>query len=106
MESVPRKDGGDDTEQGTALGDEDNVSNRRGVESNGSPMGDLAVIKACPQYPEGIKEARSDMEINLNSSTVSDLIKDVQRADFQEQLKVKENIMIMVAASSQPHRQQ
>jgi len=86
-EPKPRKDGGDDTEQVTPLDDEVEMSNRRGVESGGCPVGDLPVIKACSQYPEGSKKTCTVMEINLNGVMVSDLIKDVQKADFKEQLE-------------------
>ena len=82
MESVPRKDGVDDTEQGTVLVDEEDVFKRWGVEFDGSLMGDLLIIKAYPKYPDGIKENPTDMETNLNSSAVSSLVKEVQIADF------------------------
>ena len=63
MESVLGRDGGDDTE--------------RGVESVAGSMGDLPIINAFSQYLEGINGTTTDMETNLNSSTVSNLVNNV-----------------------------
>ena len=63
MESVSRRDGGDDTEQG--------------VEFVAGSVGDLPIINVFSQYPEGINGTTTDMETNLNSSTVSNLVNNV-----------------------------
>nr|POE97547.1 pentatricopeptide repeat-containing protein, mitochondrial [Quercus suber] len=68
MESMLRRNGGDDTEQG--------------VESVVGPMDDLPIINAILQYPEGSNGTNTDMETNLNSLTVSHLVNNVQEADF------------------------
>ena len=59
----------------------------QGVEFVAGSMGDLPIINAFSQYPKGINGTTTDMETNLNSSTVSNLVNNVQGADFQEQLK-------------------
>ena len=50
-------------------------------------MGDLPVINAIPQNPKGSNGTNIDMETNLHNSTVSNLVHNVQDADFLEQLK-------------------
>ena len=57
------------------------------MESGASPIGDLPVINAIPQNLDGSNGTNTDMEKNLNNSMVSNLVNNVQEADFQEQLK-------------------
>ena len=73
LKSMLEIDGNEDTEQG--------------VESDTDPMGDLPVINAIPQNPEGSNGTNTDMETNSNNSTVSNLVHNVQDVDFLEQLK-------------------
>ena len=63
LKSMPEIDGDEDTEQG--------------VESGADPMGDLPVINAILQNPEGSNGTNTDMETNSNNSTISNLVHNV-----------------------------
>ena len=59
----------------------------QGGESGEDPRGVLPIIKAIPKNPEDSNGTDTDMEVNSHNSTVSNLVHNVQDADFLEQLK-------------------